>query len=366
MIVGLRRALAFARGWKSGVPGLREEAVEIHRGDRRIPGALLLPEGRSGPLPGWVILHGITRPGPGHPTLQRFARAMAGSGAAVLVPEIPEWRELHLAPEQVSATIRASVLHLDRREEVGRRRTGVIGFSFGAPQAIIAATHPSLKGHLAAVVGFGGYCRLEELVAFLFSGRHEWEGRSYVLEPDPYGRWVVGGNYLDRTPGYEEAEDVSRALLELARMAGDIQVGAWEPIFDTRKDELEEAIHPSRRELFRAFAPAAGQPPDREIWEPLAPVLARTIRASSPLAEAPPFLHRLDVPVRLIHGREDRLIPFSETLRLGREFPPDADIQVFLTGLFSHSQRGGTSGPLNKAREAYRFLRALSDIMELR
>ena len=36
--------------------------------------------------------------------------------------------------------------------------------------------------------------------------------RVYRMDPDPYGRWIVGGNYLTRIPGLEDAGDVASAL----------------------------------------------------------------------------------------------------------------------------------------------------------
>ena len=71
-------------------------AVDVHetvlpRGDREVPASVTLPAGGGRNLPGWVVLHGVTRPGRFHPTLLRFVRALAASKAAVLVPQVPEW-----------------------------------------------------------------------------------------------------------------------------------------------------------------------------------------------------------------------------------------------------------------------------------
>ena len=110
MITGVRRALAL--GWKSRfrTGRIREEEVEVPRSQDCVPASLFMPHQARSPLPGWVVLHGVTRPGRNHPTLLQFARALAGSGAIVLVPEIREWRNLDLAPEEATETIRASVL----------------------------------------------------------------------------------------------------------------------------------------------------------------------------------------------------------------------------------------------------------------
>ena len=171
------RSVRFARGWVSGRWDVDESEVELARDGTVVPGTLFLPPGRRGGLPGWVVLHGITRPGRLHPSLLRFARSVAATGAAVLVPDIPEWRALRLSPATVVPTIRASILALDARPETVPGRTGLVGFSFGAPTGIAAAAHPSMAGHLAGVVGFGGYCDLERTMRFQFTGQRSGSDR---------------------------------------------------------------------------------------------------------------------------------------------------------------------------------------------
>jgi dienelactone hydrolase len=365
MIIGLKRALSFAWKWRGGATGIQEDELEIQRGDRSVPATLFHPNYNRTPLPGWVVLHGITRPGRHHPTLLRFVRALAGTGATVLVPEIPEWRELFLAPDEASATIRTSVFHLSGMEGTLPDRIGVMGFSMGVPQVLLAATDSSLKGRLRGVAGFGGYGSLDRTIHFLFQGEHEWEGKTHMADPDPYGRWVIGGNYLTKVPGFEEAGDVAHALLTLARKAGDLQVGAWESCYDSAKEELQGEIHPSRHDLFRAFAPSTGRVPPKVLSSQLVPGLAEAVRAAAPSSDPMSFLDRIFVPVRLVHGRGDRLIPFSESLRLAEAFPQTADIRVYLTGLFSHSHVDTAAGTGGGVKEQFHFLRMLSDLLTL-
>ena len=337
--------------------------MELERSDGIAHATLLVPDQASGPLPGWVTLHGITRPGRQHPTLLRFVRALAASGAAVLVPEIPEWREMLLAPREAADTLRAAVLSLAKRDEVVPDRLGVMGFSFGGPQALLAGLDPALAPHLKVVASFGGYCDLERTVRFLFSGDHEWQGKRYHVDPDPYGRWVVGGNYLTRAEGFEGSEEVAEALLSLARAAGDEQVASWDAHHDTRKEALEEALPRSGRRLFRVFAPADGEDVPREAADELAPALTRAALKDSPLFDIASDLPRLKVPARLIHGRQDRLIPFTESLRLAEHFSSGSDVRVFLTGLFSHSQRDGGRMTIGELAEQLRFLHLMSVVL---
>lgn len=360
----LRRAWAFAEGWRGKDKSRVDvEEITLRRQGGVVPASLYRPRGSQGPFPGWVVLHGITRSGRHHPLLVRFVRAVTSSGAAVLVPEVPEWRELALAPEAAQDVLEAAVRHWALRAEVATGGVGVMGFSFGVTRVLQAAADPGLRGYVKAAAGFGGYASLEEAIRFQLTGEHRWQGVSYQTEPDPYGRWVVAGNLLPQAPGFHRTRAVAGALLQLARAAGDAQVGAWEPSFDELKDRLEAELPPEDRELFRAFAPPAGTLPPRSLAESLVPRLAQAARTASPLHDPLPYVSNIPRPVHLIHGRHDRLIPFTETLRLAASFPPEARVSCRLTGLFGHSQRGRPGGWWREGWERLRFLRMMSMVL---
>jgi pimeloyl-ACP methyl ester carboxylesterase len=364
MLRGTARALRFGWEWKTGTADIREVEVDVQRSDRTVPATLFLPSRFSPPLPGWVTLPGVTRPGRKHPTLVRFVRSLAASGSAVLVPEIPEWRELLLAPERAYDTLRSAIPTLAEQDGIAPGRIGAMGFSFAGPPVLVAGKDSDLTRHLKVVVSFGGYCSMEPTLRFLFSGEHEWKGNRFMIEPDPYGRWIVGGNYIPRAEGHEEAEDVRKALMELAKAAGDLQLPSWEAHHEVRKDDLEANLPPARRDLFRAFAPPVGVPvPPAKVAE-VVPVLTRAVREVSPLFEIAPLLaDGLEVPARLIHGRQDRLLPFTETLRLAESFPPGSEVKVFLTGLFSHSRRDVRGSRAKELVEQIRFVGMMSNVL---
>lgn len=356
------KAIRYLRGWSTGRSTATEHEVELDRGFDQVPATLFLPPGRREGLPGWVVLHGITRPGRAHPGLLRFARSMAGTGAAVLIPEVPEWRELTLAPDRAVPTIRAAILALDARPETAAGRTGVVGFSFGAPQALIAAGDPEVQKHLAVAVGFGGYCDLRSTLAFQFTGEIRGEGVEEHLRPDPYGRWVVGANYLTAVPGLDDAEDVAGALRELAAAAGERRIESWDPVYDPVKRSLRKRIAPERQRLFDLFAPEGEREPDRAEALEVVDALCAAAEARDPLLSPRSHLGGLRTPVHLVHGRRDHLIPFTETLRLQEALPPGGST-VTITGLFAHSEGTRVGSALHGAREGVRFFRALSRIL---
>jgi pimeloyl-ACP methyl ester carboxylesterase len=240
-----------------------------------------------------------------------------------------------------------------------------MGFSFGAPLVLMAGADPELTPHLRVVTGFGGYGDLEQTARFLFRGEHDWQGERHTLDPDPYGRWVVVGNLLTRIPGFEECGDVARALLKMAQIAGDAQIPSWDGHMVGVGAELEAEVDPSRRELFRELGIAFGNRSPQGRTREIVPLLPRAAVASSPLYDVLPNLQGIRVPVRLIHGRGDRLIPFTETLRVAEAIPEETQKRVYLTGLFTHSHRDNRGDFLGEVGEMSRFLHMMSDILGL-
>jgi pimeloyl-ACP methyl ester carboxylesterase len=321
---------------------------------------LLIPGGR-GPFPTWILLHGVTRTGLQHPQLLRFARSLASTGALVIIPEVPEWVDLHLAPEATLPTVLAAIDALEGVPEA-TRPYGLMGFSFGGPQALVVASHDAVAPYLGGVASFGGYCDLARTLFFQFVGEHEWKGKTETLDPDPYGRWVVGANYLTVGPGFGDAEDVANALWHLAADAGDTGEPSASPTLDGRKEALRARVGKERRWIFDLFAPPAGTTPDREGASQVIAALADASRRLSPLMEPAPFTARIQGPIDLIHGRGDVLIPYTESLRMREHLPEHVQAQLTVTRLFAHTH-GERVRAADAAREVWVFLRALSRVI---
>ena len=358
-------ALRYARSFMTGWSPVLESEIQIERGGRALPATLLRPRGRADKIPAWVVLHGITRSGRSHPYLLRFARAVAATGAAVLVPEVPEWRELVLQIDATPSTIAASIRALEGQPEIAAERVGVVGFSFGAPQAIIAASDPLLSARIAGVVAFGGYHSLGDSAHFQFSGAHELDGRRYELSPDPYGRWVVGANYLTDVPEYGDASAVAQALRELASIVGDHRLVGHHPAFDEDKLRLAAGLSPRDRSLFELFVPRSAGLPDPARGARMADALSEAMARVAPGLDPTPHLGNVRVPVRLMHGTGDQLFPYTETVKLSRAFPAEADITTTVTGLFGHSSGGERPSPFRTVKEGVRLLHALARILRV-
>ena len=332
-----------------------------------LPASIYRRAGKTHHKTAWVVLHGITYRGRQHVGLQRFASSMAAAGHFVFSPEIPEWSRFQIAPALAVPTIRAAVHALHERSDIDRNRIGLFAFSFGGTQSIIAASDKNIERELKGVVSWGGYESVHRLIHFGFTGEHELDGVRYQVEPDPYGRWVLGANYLTRLSGFEEMDDVASALIDLATEAGKRGVYAGDPQYEPVKHELSKRFTGEKLKTFQVFAPpgrilGSDRAYARELIEPL----ADTVIKHDPLMDPSHALETIRVKTYLAHGRDDRLVPFTESLRADRRLPDAARAGVAITGLFAHS--GGTSSNLSamgKLREGRLFLSVLDRALSL-
>ena len=113
----------------------------------------------------------------------------------------------------------------------------------------------------------------------------------------------------------------------------------------------------------RARAPWDQEPAEAEA-ERITPVLTRAAMEASPLLNPLPFLDRVESAVQLIHGRNDRLIPYTETLRLAAAFPDSKRIDTTITALMDHSKQGGRLASMRKEiSEGMKLVRTLARLV---
>lgn len=357
------QTLGFLRGWMGGGSVEVTESECTGPGGRRVPLTTMAPRGTR-PLPAWIALHGITVPGRDHPGLVQFARAVAASGAVVVIPEVPEWRELELdtsgAPRVVAAALDA--IAADPRTT---GRPGLIGFSFGGPQALRIAADDELGPRLSGVASFGGFADTEAGLRYQMTGRIQTDEGAFELRPDPYARWIFAANYLPFVEGGDAYQPVADALHALAYEAGKERTPSWNPAYDPLKAELQAGLpDPELRELFRFFAPPAAEDPapdhpDIESWVQR---LAEAALRVAPEIEVPPGLV-LHTPSHIVHGRSDPLFPFTEARALaGRIASPRPTHSV--TGIFAHAGLEGGAG-LRTVVEWARLTKAIHQTLRL-
>jgi len=294
--------------------GAQEITLSIPQGPVRA--RLYMPRGVDHP-PGMVLVHGIHHLGIDEPRLVSFARAAAGDGFAVLTPEVAALAAYHVDDASIG-TIGESAVWL--QERLGTGSVTVVGVSFAGGLSLLAACDPRYAPHIRSLVLMGAYDSLARVVRFLATSQAEL----------PDGRWepYAAHDYGAAVFVYAHLEQFFSAV-DLAVAHDALRDWLWERPDDARA--LFPRLSPDGRITMEILL-------TRKIDE-LRPKILDAIRADeSQLSALSPEkkLGTLHVPVFVLHGSTDDIIPSTESLWLEREIQKPYLREALITPAFSH------------------------------
>ncbi len=292
------------------------EDVTISTASGPLRARLFLPVGVEHPK-GMVAVHGIHHLGMDEPRLMSFARAVAGTGLAVLTPQIDALADYHVDAASVS-DIGESVVWLGNR--LRDRQVTLAGISFAGGLSLLAATDDQYAPRIRALVLMGAYDDLARVSRFLATGVQEMpDGTREPHEAHDYGASVFVYAHL--------SQFFPQADLEVAHEA--LRDWLWEEP-DKAKEAMEKLSPPARATMDALL--------NRRIEE-VRPRILSAIQTDTPELEAispSGKLASLGVPVFVLHGSADNIIPPAESLWMEKEIPREELREVLITQAFSH------------------------------
>ena len=291
--------------------------------------------------PGLVLVHGVHHLGIDDPRLVAFARAISSSGIRVLTPELLFLADYHVDRSSVDL-IGYSACALSA--QLGQK-VGVLGLSFAGGLSLLAAADPRFAPCIRFVVSVGAHDDLERVSQFLISNTIERpDGTTLRMTAHEYGVLILV---------YSHPEDFfPPADVPAARET--LRLLLWEKVDDSRKQA--EQLSPSSRQKMELLY-------NHQV-EPLAEELRQSIaRHRAEMAPVSPHgnLGALQVPVLLLHGAADNVIPPSELLWLQRDIPPTALKSALISPAISHVALGGEPS----LADQWKLVHFMAQILEL-
>ena len=325
------------------------ETVSFPFGDRRIVADLYRPS-TSGPSPGIVLCHGVAAGGRSDYRLVNFADALSRAGYVALVPEFENLKRFRVRPTDIDEFV-AAFEYLETVPSVDRERIGLFGLSYAGGLALLAAARPEIADRVHFCFCLGGYYDLRNVVTYMTTGAYR-DGNAWAhLEPRNSGRWAF---LLNSSDLIEHAGD--RAVLErIARRKLDDPAA---PI-----DELRGDLGPEGE---KALALLTNTDPERSgaLIDTMSPRVREYFEVLSPRAR----VARVRAHLILAHGRDDDLIPYTETLLVFEHATGAASVHCTLLESFEHVdlRLDGGRGPgetVATLREIARLISVTYDLM---
>jgi dienelactone hydrolase len=273
--------------------------------------------------PGLVLVHGVHYQGIDEKRLVPFARELARAGRVVLTPELDDLIDYRITDQGVD-TISDSVKYLTG---VQREKVGVLGFSFAGGLSLVAASRPELAGKLEFVTSVGGHHDLGRVLRFLMTDEVETPRGTEHMVAHEYGLVVLTYGYLDRFVDEADRPAMTNALRFWLREDRPRALASASLRTTASGERLYRLLETSRL---------------RELRPQLEDILSSR---KSALAKLSPRGHLGDVrvPVYLLHGSGDSVIPPSETEWGGIELD-GAEHQALVSPLLEHVEVNKKAG----------------------
>lgn len=325
----------------TGIHPIRTEETNFQSGARELPTRIYLPTDLAH-APAMVIVHGVHHLGYNEPRLVRFAKAMSGAGMVVATPELPEIAGYEIKPVSIDE-IAASAN--DLAERLHTPCVGVLGLSFAGGLALEAASDPATSQHICYVVAVGAHDDMGRVMKFFATDEAEYpNGKILPMASHEYGALVA---IYAHPEDYFPAQDVSAAR-EAIRL------------------QLFEQV-PRAREIAARMSPA-GQATMQMLFSQDHSAAKATLlqnlekhHAESDAVSPASQLYRIHVPVMLLHGAGDNVIPPSETLWLAKDIPAIDLRGVLISPAISHVELGKGATYMDKARLVHFIEQVLSE-----
>jgi dienelactone hydrolase len=322
-------------------------AIATPAGERTVRARMYQPYGAQGKAnaPAMVIFHGVHHLGIDEPRMMGFARAMAACGIRVLTPELPGIKDYHVDEDSV-ATIGASVKWMAQREGAP---VGVMGLSFAGGLALVAAEDPLYAPGYKFVFAVGAQDSMARVTEYYETGRDARPvGPVEVLAPHEYGPLVIEYEHLDDFIPSQDLAPV-RAVLRAH-------------LYEDKAAEAQASLALNEVQKRESLALL-----DATSAETRARIASVIVKYAAEMKRLSPSggLKELKVPVYLLHGEGDNVIPAAETLWMESELPSTSMRAALVSPVLSHVNLDGAShGEGPRAGDEWRLVHFFAQVLE--
>jgi dienelactone hydrolase len=290
-----------------------------------------------------VVVPGVHHLGMDEPRLVRFARALASHGYMVLTPQVDDLANYNITKN--SAVVIGDAVHeLARRS--GAPKVGLLGLSFAGGMSLIAASNEAVEQQLSGVIAIGAHDDLNRVLTFFETDETlAPDGTVLKMKAHEYGSLVTAYSHIS---AFFRPRDVRQARTTLRSLL-------WEDLPEAHA-EAEKLSPRGEARMALLFAHDT-----KSLVRDTRRALAR---AQPELEAASPhhYLAQVHVPVLLLHGAADNVVPPTETLWLERDLPKGVLRAALISPAIGHVEVGG-AGVMDKVRLIH-WMKEMLDLLD--
>jgi len=277
------------------------------------------------------------------PRLVSLARQLSGSGLTIVTPDIPELSRFDLAPAITDAIQQAGTWLSLEAALAPDQKVALMGIGVGGGLSVVAAGRASMAGRVALVLSFGGHDDLPRVLKYLCTGVEPRPANQVRLKADttredptafvrPPDSHAVAGLLLGLAHRLVPAGQVEPLREAIGRfLSAPPQSSADAPRAEGELESLRAAVkrmpEPSATLLRYLYA--------RDVAHLGARLLPYVNAYAADPALSPSRSPKPSVPVFLLHGADDNVVPAVEAEYLAEELRGHAPVRLLISGFAS-------------------------------
>jgi dienelactone hydrolase len=295
-----------------------------------------------------LLVSGLHPSGIEEPRLVRLARQLSASSLAVVTPDIVELSRFEITPAITTAIEETAVWLASDSGLAPDHHVGMMGISFSGGLTIVAAGRPSLADRVSYVFSFGGHDDLPRVLRYLCTGTAPYprqqvrltaggtgdtEPAAFVRAPHDYGVAVILLGAADRVVPASQVGPLRNALRRY------LNASALDSNVDKERAASEFAeLRALQKKLPEPSASLLRYVIDRDVVHLGSRLLPYVAAYGADPALSVSKSTKPAVPVFLLHGSDDNVIPPIESEYLADDLRARAPVRFLLSGLITHAE----------------------------
>jgi dienelactone hydrolase len=276
-----------------------------------------------------VLIPGLHPAGIQEPRLVGLARELAATGVAVLTVELPDLMRFAITPRSTDMIEDAASWFSSRGDIAADGRIGLIGISFAGGLAIVAAGRSALRDRLVYVLSFGGHGDLPRVLQYLCTGI---EPDGIRRPPHDYGVAVVLLGVASSIVPPEQVDSLREGVLTY------LNASALDMVDKTKAATEFARSQEIARSLSEPAATLLHYVNGRDVAALGRRLLPYVSAYGNDPALSPDRSPAPRVPVYLLHGTDDNVVPAVESILLARYLEDKTVVHRLLSGLITHAE----------------------------
>ena len=266
----------------------------------------------------FVIYPGASPYAEDHVESTKLGKLLASLGYQVFMPRIPPLKNLEIS--ETSIDWMAHFWYwLTSQTNVQPDKIAAVGISFGGALLLKASLDERmLKNPPMSILTYGTYCNFETGLQFLTTGEVSINGKIKMIKPHEWGLVILFYNYIQ----FVELQYDTHSIRKVLKMR----------INDQHKqvEEKRQKFTGKDLELLNAILDNKITPEIQRIVKLFMEKMKPEFKRISPEF----WCNQVKQKVFIIHGMDDSMIPFTESLMLANKL---LNKRLLFTGLYEHS-----------------------------